>query len=193
MPGLSRLPGAPTRRGRAPRTATAVAGVAFVVAAAGCSAQVAPGAAAVSGSGEPVVSVEQVQQTSQELRALDPQGQSIEQSVLWLYLTADDVRQAAERNESVVSAESQQQAVEEQLGVQISEEAAQILATQQMFATLPQAGQERVNDALGESGITVNPRFGALGTLQNGLNFIVPESPAWLVSESGATGAAQPG
>jgi hypothetical protein len=150
---------------RALRIAAAVAaaalGTAGPLALAGCSADVAPGAAALDADGDVVVTVDEVETVSAELTEAFPGTPEVDRLVVFFSVIADDVRDAARESGTPVSADEARRGVAEQTEVQLSAEAAEVIAVSTMFAQLAQGPQ---GEALLErvSGLepVVNPRYG---------------------------------
>ncbi len=149
-------------RARGIASAVAAAGVVGTAAAlAGCSAEVAPGAAALDPDGGVVVTVDQVDAVSAELSEAFPGTADVERLVVFFSVISDDVRDLAGESGTVVSADEARRGVAEQTELQLSDEAAQVIATSTMFAQLAQGprGEVLVERVAGLEPV-VNPRYG---------------------------------
>jgi hypothetical protein len=177
---------------RAQRIAAAAAaalGTAGPLVLAGWSAGVAPGAAALDVDGDVVVTVDEVDSVSAELAEAFPGTADVDRLVVFFSVIADDVQDVARESGALVSADEARRGVAEQTEVQISEEAAQVIAVSTMFAQLAQGPQgaallERV------SGLepVVNPRYGTWDAQQwvPGENLpIAEETLPWLAEVGG--------
>jgi hypothetical protein len=156
---------------------------------AGCSADVAPGAAALDADGDVVVTVDEVESVSAELSEAFPQAADISSAVVFFSVIADDVREVARESDALVSVDETRRGVAEQTDVQLSEEAAEVVAVSTMFAQLAQGPQaEAVVERVSALDPVVNPRYGEWDAQQwqPGQNLpIVEAALPWLAEAEG--------
>lgn len=152
---------------------------------AGCSADIAPGAAALDADGDVIVSVSQVEDVTAELEP----AQLTARDVLFYEIAGPAVRGIAEREGALVSAEQVQRDVADgPAGLELSAEAAAVLASITTISALAQGGaQEEVLDRLRTLDPTINPRYGEWdgGVLPAALPIVDSPSP-WILTPAEA-------
>ncbi|MGF1664227.1 MAG: hypothetical protein ACFCVG_17485 [Kineosporiaceae bacterium] len=173
---------------RAQRIAAAVAAAAAL---AGCSADVAPGAAARDGDGEVVVTVAEVDALSAELSEAFPDTADVDRVVVFFSVIADEVRDSARESGALVSADEVRRGVAEQTEVQLSDEAAEVVAVSTMFSQLAQGPDgAALVERISALEPVLNPRYGTWdpGRWAPGENLpIADETLPWLAeTEPGA-------
>ena len=147
-----------TRHARA--LATVSVGVGLSAAMAGCSADSAPGAAAIDADGDVVVSVSEVEDITADLSQAFPGTQGLDRLVVFFSVVGEDVRDLARDTGDLLSTEEAQRGFAEQ-GVQLSDQAAEILAVSVMLSTLDQgAAAGDLADRINALEPSVNPRYG---------------------------------
>lgn len=180
------------RRVRGPVAAAVGAGLALALA--GCSAEQAPGAAALDADGDVVASVSQVQDLAAELTAEGGEQRPSELLVLQYLIVGDAVRDAVRAADDpavpLLSAPSVQRLATDQ-GLTISLEAAEVAATQQMYRALVTAGaDEDLQQRIADLDPTVNPRYGGWDPTTSSPLLLVEEPLPWIATATG-DGAAE--
>jgi hypothetical protein len=173
--------GRPVPAGRGGLLALAACGlVTGAVSASGCSADLAPGAAAVDSDGRVLATVSEVEEISAELAEALQLTDNLDRGVLLFLVIGDDVREIAGQDGTLVSAESVQQEARAQ-GIDLSERAADVLAVNTMYNQIVTGDSvEALNERLASVDPVVNPRFGAVEYQDNGQLTIVDQPLPWM-------------
>lgn len=176
------------RRGRWFPAAAVTAGVVLSAALAGCSADQAPGAAALDADGEVIVSVSQIEEVTAELAPT----QLSARDVLFYEIAGPAVQDLAEREGALVSTDQVQRDVAAAAdGLELSAEAAAVLATVTTIGALAQGPtQAEVIERLQGLDPTINPRYGQWDgdVLPAALPIVDPVQPWIATPGEGAAG-----
>jgi|GEM_PF-2129167 hypothetical protein len=141
----------------------AAAAVALATAggAAGCSADVAPGVAALDADGDVVVTVDEVEEVSAELVEAFPETPDVQRLVVFFAVAEDEIDAMARESGVMVSVDEVRRGVADQSGVELGDAAARVVATNAMYGRLGQGpdGEELV-ERIAALDPVLNPRYG---------------------------------